>query len=95
MSYTPGPFWRQQEGEAAEKQESIDQARERRALLDRARADAPGSPGRGVVDRVRRMFSRGGAPPGPGEADLSEEQVWERERERRREYDQDRLNGGD
>ena len=94
MSFTPSRYWRQQEGEAADKQESIDQARDRRALLEQANADAPVS-SRRVVDRLRRMISRGPSPAGSVEAAVSEEQVWERERQRSRDYEQDRLNGGD
>jgi hypothetical protein len=95
MSFTPGPYWRQQEGEAAEKQQSIDEARDRRALLEHAKGDALVSSPRRVGDRLRRMFSRGASPATSVEPDLSEEQIWERERQRRHEYEQDRLNSED
>ena len=71
MSFTPGPYWRQQEGEAAEKQQSIDQARGRRALLDHAKGDGLVSSPRCVGDRLRRMFSRGASPATSVEPDLS------------------------
>ena len=48
-----------------------------------------------LFDRIRRMFSRGAALAGSEEPEVSEEQVWERERQRRREYEQDRLSRGD
>jgi hypothetical protein len=51
------------------------------------------SPKPRVSDRSRRLFSRVGAPPDSGEPELSQEEVGERERQRRLEYEPDRLDG--
>jgi hypothetical protein len=73
----------------------IERAAEQRDILSQAERSGYAPRRQRVSDRIRRMFSRGAAPSGSDDADLPEEQVWERERQRRREYEQDRSNRGE
>ena len=85
--------WRGRSEEAKEELREIEKVAEQRDILSQAKQADYVSHKPRVSDRIRRLFSRGGAPPDSGEPELSQEQVWERERQRRREYEQDRLDG--
>ncbi len=93
---TPGPGpedWRIDR--ANEERADIEKAVEQRAIRDQAKGVAYVSRKRRGADRVRRMLARGASPAASAEADVSDEQAWERERQRRNEYEQDRLDGRD
>lgn len=75
----------------------IEQAIEQQDMLyenDEGVAEAPRK--RGIAGRLRSVFVRGNSPPGPPEAEVSDsdEDVWARERQRRREHEQNPLDGG-
>lgn len=85
--------WRGRSEEAREELREIETVAEQRDILSQAKQADYVSHKPRVSDRIRRLFSRGGAPPDSGAPELSQEQVWERERQRRSEYEQDRLDG--
>ena len=85
--------WRGRTEEARQELRRIEQIAEQRDVLSQAKQVDYAAQKPRVSDRIRRLFSRGGAPPDSGEPELSQEQVWERERQRRLEYEQDRLDG--
>ncbi len=97
MSYlgpSQGPDdWRGQKTNAELR--DIERAAEHRDVLSQARRSDDAPQRQRVSDRIRRLFSRGAAPAGSADLELSEEQVWEREAQRRREYEQERVNRGD
>lgn len=97
MSYlgpSQGPDdWRGQKTDAELR--DIERAAAQRDVLSQAKRSGYVPHRARLLDRIRRMFSRGAALAGSEEPDVSEEQVWERERQRRSEYEQDRLSRGD
>jgi hypothetical protein len=99
MSYPDpglGPdAWRGRIEEAEEERRDIERAAQQRDILSQAKAADYITPRPRISDRIRRIFSRGAVPPDSGEPGPSQEQVWERERQRRREYEQDRSNSQD
>lgn len=68
-----------------------DQVRDHNAELARDKGFEEPARG-GLLDRVRRALTGGSAPPAPAEPEVPEAQVWERETERRAEYEQERAN---
>ena len=92
MSYlgpSQGPDdWRGQKTNAELR--DIERAAEHRDVLSQARRSDDPPQRQRVSDRIRRLFSRAAAPAGSGDPELSVEQVWECERQRRREYEHDR-----
>ena len=75
-------------------QQAIEKVLKERTLLDQAEGHGSVSRGRRVADRFRRILARGSPPARSAEADVSEGQAWERERERRSEYEHDRQDSG-
>jgi hypothetical protein len=97
MSYvgpSHGPDdWRGQSTKAG--RTDIERAAGQRDILSEANRSDYAPRRQRVSDRIRRVFSRGAARSGSDDAALSEEQVWERERQRRLEYEHDRSNRGE
>ncbi len=83
MSYLPrSPLPSDQAFEGA--QERRDKAIEQQAMLDQDDAGVSEvRRSRGRADRLRRVFRRGTSSVRPPEADVSDEEVWERERQSR------------
>lgn len=74
---------------AEEEREEQDKVMEQSARLAQA-SDTPHVPlARRIAERIRRAVS-GGASPEPAEPKVSDEEVWDRELQRRQEYEQDR-----
>ena len=70
--------------------EDQEKVMEENARLSRA-SDVPHVPlTRRIAASIRRAI---GASPEPAEPEISDEEVWSRERERRQEYEQDRAQG--
>ncbi|HET9719334.1 MAG TPA: hypothetical protein VFP55_04580 [Solirubrobacteraceae bacterium] len=69
--------------------EKIDMVRERNASVAAAKG-FEGPARAGLFARIRRTLSGGQAAPAAADPEPSEAEVWERERQRRLEYEQDR-----
>jgi hypothetical protein len=84
----PGFAWNR----AEDKEEEIEQVVEQEDRLDQAEgADVPRS--RRLVDHLRSVFSGGASQEDSDEPEISTDEEWERERQRRSQYDQDRRDG--
>jgi hypothetical protein len=93
MSFLPrSPLPSDQAFEGA--QERREKAIEQGAMLDQNDEGVSEDPrNSGIAGRLRSVLRRGRSSTRPPEAEVSDEDVWERERHHRREHEQDRLDG--
>lgn len=78
-------------GRAEEELAAIDTARRENAIRDQARGEPYVPLARRAANRLRKVFSNG-APFDTPARELTDEQVWAREEQRRLEAEQSRLN---
>lgn len=77
--------------EADAELERLEKIEEHNARLAQARGFEV-SGGNRLADRIRRMLGRS-APVAPAEPQMSEQEIWARELERRKEFEQQRKDG--
>ena len=89
MSFTPQPG-PPGSARADDKRQNIEKVVEQKAMLDRDGEGVSEVPGkRGIAERLRSVFGRRDASARPSEPDVSGEDVWDRERQHRRDHEHD------
>jgi hypothetical protein len=96
VSFTPHQPPGLQEARAEETRRDVEKLVVQKAMVDRDAEGVSEVPGkRGIAQRLRGVFGRRDASPPPPERDVSGEDVWERERQHRREHEADQSGGGE